>query len=236
MIKQFIKETLQTCGFDLVKYDRRQKVYEQLYRKYAAYTMIPRESFVLNLQLCDRFSNVGGDVVECGVWKGGMSAAMSEVLGVNRTFHLYDSFEGLPPAKEIDGPNALAWQQNTTAENYFDNCSAVESFAIDAMRLANCPNYFIHKGWFDKTTGQYDGGTIAVLRLDGDWYDSVFVCLEALFPKVADGGVVIIDDYYTWDGCTRAVHDYLSSIKSSSRIYQWKNDSAYIIKRSVAAK
>ena len=55
-------------------------------------------------------------------------------------------------------------------------------------------------------------------------------CLEALFPLVTQGGLVIIDDYYTWDGCAKAVHDYLSSIKSACRIRQFMNDVAYITK------
>ena len=73
-----------------------------------------------------------------------------------------------------------------------------------------------HRGWFDDTVPKYaaEQPTIAVLRLDADLYDSTMVCLTHLFPLVAQGGLVIIDDYgeYSgWVGCTRAVHDYLSA-------------------------
>jgi hypothetical protein len=79
------------------------------------------------------------------------------------------------------------------------------------MIMSGVPSYYLVKGWFDQTLPKstiYD--PIAVLRLDGDWYDSTLTCLENLFSRVSTGGLVIIDDYYTWDGCARAVHDFLS--------------------------
>jgi hypothetical protein len=61
---------------------------------------------------------------------------------------------------------------------------------------------------------------IAILRLDGDWYDSTLVVLRSLWQFMAPNGVVIIDDYYAWDGCSRAVHDFLYDIKSTARLKQ----------------
>jgi O-methyltransferase len=72
---------------------------------------------------------------------------------------------------------------------------------------------------------------IALLRLDGDWYESTMDCLKYLFPKVVQKGIIIIDDYFTWEGCSKAVHDYLSSIKSTSRIYTSPGGVCYIIKQ-----
>jgi O-methyltransferase len=57
-----------------------------------------------------------------------------------------------------------------------------------------------------------------VLHLDADWFESTIICLNTLFEKVASGGVVIIDDYYTWDGCSRAVHEYLAKTQATERI------------------
>ena len=146
--------------------------------------------------------------------------------------HLFDSFEGLPPAKEIDGVAALTWQHDTQSDNYHSNCSADESFVIEAMRLASHPHYRLYKGWFEDTLSGYPKHSIGILRLDGDWYDSTLACLKALFPLVENGGIIILDDYYTWDGCARAVHDYLSQVKSTSRIYQWNDQVPYIQKRN----
>jgi O-methyltransferase len=58
------------------------------------------------------------------------------------------------------------------------------------------------------------------LRLDGDWYDSTLVVLESLFKHLAPDGIVIVDDYYAWDGCSRAVHDFLSRNSLTARITQ----------------
>ena len=89
------------------------------------------------------------------------------------------------------------------------------------MRLANVPNYKIIKGWFDDTLrGFVPPCPIAILRLDGDWYESTMTALEALFKFLAPGGIVIVDDYYAWDGCSRAIHEYLSRHRSTARITQ----------------
>jgi O-methyltransferase len=76
------------------------------------------------------------------------------------------------------------------------------------------------RGWFDQTVPAFaaENPSIALLRLDGDWYDSILVCLRSLFPCVVPGGFVTIDDHDYWDGCSRAVHDYLSETKSSAKI------------------
>lgn len=232
MAKKVIKRLIQFGGLDVHRANKSHLKFYSLYKKYKDFTMIPEEVFTSNLELCSKAATYAGDIVECGVWRGGMAAALTEVLGDGRTIHLFDSFEGLPPAKEVDGREALNWQSDTTSAGYFDNCTADESFAITAMQKTGHTKYKLWKGWFDETTPQYDGDKIAILRLDGDWYDSIKVCLDKLFPKVIEGGLVVLDDYYTWDGCTKAVHDYLSEIKSPSRIYQWRNQVAYIIKKS----
>src|SRR5258706_2993541 len=102
-MKQVIKKMFRLGGFDIIRYNNEFRKYELLYDKYRLYTMVPKETFILNLQVCNHFKHLIGDYVECGVWRGGMSAAITEQLGQQRQVHLFDSFEGLPPAKEIDG-------------------------------------------------------------------------------------------------------------------------------------
>lgn len=199
-----------------------------LFSKYSSYTMIPRSMYISNLEIASEFRNIPGDVVECGVWKGGMIAGIAEVVG-GKNYYLFDSFEGLPPANEIDGIDAINWQKNTSGKNYFNNCTAEEQYANEAMSLTGF-DFKLIKGWFDETLSFTPFvSNISILRLDADWYGSTLTCLRYLFPKVSKGGVVIIDDYYAWDGCSRAVHFYLNSINSSSRI-QSKNGVAFIIK------
>jgi O-methyltransferase len=232
MAKEIVKKIIRLGGVDLKRYDKSLNTYDSLFKKYKGFTMISKELFISNLDLCGKFLKVSGDIVECGVWRGGMAAAMSELAGSNKRVHLFDSFEGLPPAKEIDGKAALDWQKDTISSTYSDNCNADESFATAAMKKTGHNNYRLYKGWFQDTLTSYEGSEISILRLDGDWYESIKECMDKLFPFVTEGGAVILDDYHTWDGCTKAVHDYLSEIKSPSRICQWNNQVAYIVKKN----
>lgn len=200
--------------------------------KYRSFTMISRKRFMSNLNLCNKFRYVDGSVVECGVWRGGMSAALAELLGPRREYLLFDSFEGLPPAKPIDGKKAAVWQSNKAGKTYFDNCAADMDFAKKAMTRSKVPRYRIIKGWFKDTLPAFDHhGPIAILRLDGDWYESTMECLTFLYPRVKTGGVIILDDYITWEGCSKAVHDYLSKHKLGDRIERTRAGVYYFTKR-----
>ncbi|MEP6810360.1 MAG: TylF/MycF/NovP-related O-methyltransferase [Chthoniobacterales bacterium] len=181
--------------------------------------MIPQEIYVDNLVLAERVAGLRGCVVECGVWRGGMSAGLATVLGPERDYFLFDSFEGLPPAKRIDGEAALKWQSDYASPAYFDNCTAPVSFARRAMELSGVTSFQLVEGWFDDTlVGFVPQEPIVLLRLDGDWYDSTMTCLEALFDYVIPDGLIVVDDYHIWDGCSRAVHDFLSRRSAVERI------------------
>lgn len=214
---------------------RRRVGFLDTYRKYRAYTMIHEARYMANLELCDKFAATPGCVVECGVWRGGMSAGIAEVLGADRHYFLFDSFEGLPQAREeLDGAAAIAWQSDTKSPTYYNNCSAAEEEARAAMKLSGASSFSLVKGWFNETTPHFAlPCEVAVLRLDGDWYDSTRVCLENLYSHVAPGGIVIIDDYYNWDGCARAVNEFASSFAAPNtipRIRQFRDLVAYMIK------
>lgn len=194
--------------------------FARLRYKYRDYTMVPRRAYVTNLLLAASYANVRGCVVECGVWRGGMSAGMAEVLGPERHYVLCDSFEGLPKAEAVDGPQALAWQADTAGSTYYDNCRAEASFAERAMTMAGATKYELVRGWFDQTLPALAlPAPIAILRIDADWYQSVKCCLVNLVPKLAPGGIVIMDDYFTWDGCAKAVHEFLAETQSSARLF-----------------
>jgi O-methyltransferase len=136
----------------------------------------------------------------------------------------------MPPAQEVDGPAAAAYQLDKDSPAYYDNCRAEVEFAQRAMTMTGAPNVHYVPGWFaDTVPGFVAPGGIAVLRLDGDWYDSTMQCLTHLFPQVNAGGLVIFDDYYAWEGCSKAVHDYLSSISSPARLRS-ANGVCYLLK------
>jgi O-methyltransferase len=193
--------------------------FKLIFQRCSDATMIAKWIYMDNLGIASRVGLdprlAGCSIVECGTWRGGMAAGLIEVCGVSHPYHFFDSFEGLPPAQEIDGDAAKRWQADINSLYYHNNCTANESefrATIGRTRTYGL-NAKIHKGYFEKTVGTADVGAIAFLRLDGDWYESTYCCLDALFPKIAPGGFLVIDDYGTWDGCTRAVHDYLSRHK-----------------------
>ena len=145
----------------------------RIYRKYAALTMIPEKTYLDNLELARRVANVDGSIVECGVWRGGMMAGIADVLGADRSYYLYDSFEGLPAPTAIDGERATTYQESTDDPLYYDNCRASEDDARAAMARSAATQYRLLKGWFDQTLpNSPPAEPIALLRLDGDWYES----------------------------------------------------------------
>jgi len=213
----------------------RYRRYYGVYRRFQHYTMLPADFYVSNLLLTEPFRKLPGAIVECGVWRGGMMAGMATLLGPDRDYYLFDSFEGLPPVKEADGPGALKWQSDTESPGYYDNCRADPAEAEKAMTLSGASRVHLVKGWFaDTLPGMRWDQKIAILRLDGDWYDSIYTCLEHLYPHVTEGGLVLLDDYYFWMGCSRAVHDYLSRNHLEDRIYQFRDMRiAYLVKQKI---
>jgi len=231
LLKNKFKSLFYLFKIRLVRIEEIEKTAASLFKKYRQYTMVPLPTFSDNLALIEKHVGKGnGIVVECGVWRGGMSAAMAEILP-KKKFFLFDSFEGLPEVAEIDGKAAAAWQADTESARYRNNCKAEIEEARSVMRKSNA-DFELIKGWFNQTLPDFSfDNEIDLLRLDGDWYESTMDCFTHLYPKVKKGGLVLIDDYFAWDGCSRATHDYLSRIKSESRIHMSANGVAYIIKK-----
>jgi len=215
----------------------------RLWRRNRGATLINRRRYIGNLHLVasalEDPALDGGAVVECGTWKGGMACGLLAVAPGARDFHFFDSFEGLPPAEPIDGQRALDWQADTEAPDYYDNNRADRGAFEARVTAAARPEQriHVHQGWFSETLSKAPADLeIAVLRLDGDWYRSTLDCLEQLFDKVMPGGLVIIDDYLDWDGCTRAVHDFLSARQAPEAIRQSRFGGVFhIVKREPAA-
>lgn len=201
--------------------------YLQIYGRYRQFTRIPQESYVANLEVVEREVRVPGSVVECGVWRGGMCAGMADILGPGRSYYLFDSFEGLPDAQSIDGQTAVEWQ----TKNSVDNCRTEPQYAEQAMESSAAHQYRVIKGWFNESLADFHpDAPIAVLRLDADWYSSTAECLNYLYPLVPKGGLVILDDYFSWDGCSRAVHDFFSKNALCERIISVDRMLAYFVK------
>jgi hypothetical protein len=190
----------------------------------AGHTMISYErAITLYQQVCHlEESGIEGALVECGVWKGGAAALMAlanlEHGRTRREIHLFDSFQGLPEPSSRDGQHDIAKAQRLAGRSLdgsgalrpvgWDRASREDSEAL--LREVGYPLQHVHyhEGWFQDTLARSDFGDIALLRLDGDWYDSTKACLDVLYPRVVPGGFVVIDDYGHREGCRAAVTDY----------------------------
>jgi O-methyltransferase len=185
--------------------------------------------------------NVPGVFVECGVWKGGSSAIMALAIknaGHERHLHLFDSFEGLPEPTEIDGEFATTTYSGGRSGGKLapiNQCSAeldgVRHLILDKIKMPPTLAHF-HVGWFQNTVpaDARKLGPIALLRLDGDWYDSTKICLEHLYPLLSPGGIVIMDDYYAWEGCLKATDEYRNKHNIISPIQRIDGDAGFWVK------
>lgn len=208
-----------------------------VWRKYRHLTMNPRNRYIGNLALAKRVLRKNpalrdGSLVECGTWRGGSLFGLITVLPEIHEIHAYDSFEGLPPATELDGADVLE-QEKGEGFWHNNNTASIEEFRA-GLATVQKPHHTItvNKGWFEDTLPNFQSDRpIAILRMDGDWYDSTMTILTELYDKVMPGGLVIIDDYFDWDGCSRAIHDFLSARKSPDKVRQFRDlHLAYIIK------
>ncbi len=168
-----------------------------------------------NLQFCvdEAITNgVRGDLIETGVWRGGAAIfmrAMLKAYGVtDRCVWVADSFEGLPP------PNTGKYPHDANSRLHESRELAVSLEQVQAnferYGLLDGQVRFL-KGWFCDTLPVAPIERLAVLRLDGDMYQSTMDALVSLYPKVSQGGYVIVDDYGCIPACRQAVHDYRSA-------------------------
>ena len=178
-----------------------------------------------NIQFClDEVlrNNVPGDLIETGVWRGGGSIFMRGMLksrGVtDRTVWVADSFEGLPPPTAAD---ALHGKQDPdhSQEAYLKVPLERVQENFRRFGLLDGQVRFL-KGWFHDTLPAAPIERLAILRLDGDMYSSTRDALNALCHKVSPGGFVIVDDYYAWEGCRKAVDEFRAANDIKAPIVQ----------------
>jgi len=150
---------------------------------------------------------VAGDVVEFGCYVGTTSVFLAERLKTTgRKLYLYDSFEGLPPKSQED--ESPAGMQFVTGE-----LLATKKQLIRNLKQANVPMPVIKKGWFSEVTVSDVPGTIAFAFLDGDYYHSVRDPLALIWPFLAPGATIIVDDYANeaLPGAAKAVDEWLKT-------------------------
>lgn len=155
--------------------------------------------------------NIPGDLIETGVWRGGACILMRGILASygdsGRKVFVADSFEGLPrpdPKYRADRRDRLY----SFAELAVSEAEVRENFA--KYDLLDDRVVFV-KGFFKDTLHGIDSDRFALIRLDGDMYESTMDALTALYDKLSPGGFAIIDDYGGLSACRKAVHDFLDA-------------------------
>lgn len=154
--------------------------------------------------------DIPGDLIECGVWRGGACILMRAVLAAHgdtlRSVWLADSFQGVPRSDPVryqaDKGIRAEFAAGILGVSEAEVRSNFERYGLLDERVRFLP------GWFKDTLHDAPIDRIAVLRLDGDLYESTIQALEALYPRLSPGGFCIIDDYGAITACEQAVADY----------------------------
>ena len=189
-------------------------------------------------------NNIKGDIVECGVFRGGNIAiikSLSKKLNINKKIFAYDTYEGMSEPSKFDvdiklNKSAEELMKETSKEKLKgDNIwcySDLDSVKKNILKISmDTKNIFFVKGDVNKTLRikQNLPKKISLLRLDTDFYISTKVSLEILYPRLVKNGVLIIDDYGSWEGCKKAVDNYFK--KKKLWLHYVDNDCRLLIKK-----
>lgn len=184
-----------------------------------------------NVQFCINSilsNNIQGDLIECGVWRGGTVIFMRAILKVygisDRIVWVADSFEGCPQ------PDETKYPQDKGLDFYLNKDIGVDLEKVkhnfERYGLLDDQVRFL-KGWFKDTLPQAPVQKLALLRLDGDLYESTMDALFNLYPKLSAGGYVIVDDFNRIPACRKAVFDYRESHGIEDAIINIDQDASY---------
>lgn len=179
-----------------------------------SYSMTSGANILATVQaINDIDRGIPGDIVECGVWRGGHIIAAMLAASTDRVYWLFDTFDGMTEPGPQDtrhgyhATDTIKYRKGGPKNWCRSEIQEVQQ-NIDAWRRPD-QTVIYKQGPVEQTlTAQDLPEKIALLRLDTDFYASTRIELEVLWPRVVPGGVMIIDDYGSWDGCRQAVHEY----------------------------
>ena len=201
--------------------------HKEIIEKVRPYTMTSNERLFALIEAVKYIVNnhIEGDIVECGVWKGGSMMAAAETLRklgqTNRNLYLYDTYAGMTAPTDADKAHnnetaaaLLEKDINNKSDSVVWAYSSVEEVRANVATIGY-PAQLIHfiEGDVLKTIPATVSEKIALLRLDTDWYESTKHEMIHLYPKLVSKGALIIDDYGFWKGSRQAVDEYIAENK-----------------------
>lgn len=209
-----------------------QGTFESAFDMVRANTMLNRQRLSLVFELSQYLirERIPGAFVECGVWKGGavgMMALAARHAGELRDLHLCDAFDDIgEPDWRVDGERAVreaggrdhAQGRLQPIRGIYDRKGGHGTIEACRALLEDrigwpASHLHVHPGWFQETLPVLASGIgpIALLRIDADWYASTRCCLEHLYDRVSPGGAFVVDDYGGYEGCRKAVDEFLAA-------------------------
>jgi hypothetical protein len=220
-----VKGLARRLGYDIVRLKPNESFpldYDEefisLFQKVQPYTLTSHERVFALRQAVTYLIRAGieGAFVECGVWRGGSMLVVAETLlaaGVtDRDLYLFDTFTTMPPPNEEDvdvwGQRAADYYEAAIAEPFY----AYEQDEVRTLLLrTGYPEARLHfvKGMVEDNIPGQAPPQIALCRLDTDWYVSTAHELRHLFPRIPEGGILLVDDYGHFQGARQAVDEYL---------------------------
>ena len=172
-------------------------------------------------------NDIDGDIIECGTWRGGCALAMKmtiDALKSPKKLYILDTFAGMtaPTDQDLEASSKQSAEQrynSSISGNINTWCYASLEDVRSNFANASClENVEFVKGDVLKTLKDRDVlgalGSLSVVRLDTDWYESTKIELETLYPRLSSNGILLIDDYGHWEGARKAVDEYFVTQKS----------------------
>jgi Macrocin-O-methyltransferase (TylF) len=188
-----------------------------------------------------------GVLVECGCALGGSAIVMATARAPKsrRPLYVYDVFGLIPPPGDNDGQDVVRRYEEIVSghsvglggDTYYGyKTDLIDEVAGAFERFGLSPSsadVHLVAGLFEDTVRPE--WPVAVAHIDGDWYDSVMVCLERLWPVLEPGGVIVIDDYFDWSGCRRAVDEFVAEQRDCRTVLRSKLHLVKQMGRTVAS-
>lgn len=199
---------------------------------------------IINLEECLQNLNknsVSGIFLEAGIALGGSAIIIASLMPENANFRGYDVFEMIPPPSDQDDQKSKARYEiikNGQSKGirgkdiyygYIENLyeQVVKNFESLGLRVDE-KKISLHKGLFENTMYFTSTDSIAFAHIDCDWYEPVRLCLERIYPILAVQGYLVLDDYYDYGGCQKAVDEFLINHQDLVIV---KSDSNLVLQR-----
>lgn len=183
------------------------------------------------IALLEKTRNVEGDIAECGVYRGASLVPMAvwvKQQGLNKTLFGFDSFEGFAESivrdQEMGGADIECKRPGGMNETSYD-------LVANKVKALHLKNVRLYKGFFERTLPEVSSRRFSFVHLDCDAYDPYRECLNFFYPRLAPGGIILLDEYNDppWPGCNAAVDEFLSQQGASLQMIALDNFEKYYI-------